>query len=422
MLVKKLLALTLCLVTKADKVDDALNGLVNRANDLKNDAEGYKRSHGGARNDLAAEAAHDFYNRARAKTTMARSDLLKAIWNDYKHHENWEGKFRNWGGHRNGYAENVHKKAKDAFYTTHRSVNSMMSSLAYDPVVRLELIFSNQGGSNAKITKKIITGSQQSSSINKQLASTITARVKGPIGALTGSMSASASAAIQTSFSQSSYEHKEDTIELWLNKPIYIYQVVGHFMTGAGEALTINGNFRIFSEPVKSVSTPSTTNCYLAGSTDTYYGDISKTTSGKTCQRWDSDAVHERNMGAVPPASDRNHNYCRNPSSSGTSKPWCYTTDPNERWDYCDVPTCGKPVCYVAGSTDMYYGKLATTVSGNTCQRWDSDTYHKRNQGELPHSNDRNHNHCRASGDEERPWCYTTNKNVRWEYCDVPRC
>jgi len=249
MLVKKLLALTLCFVTKADKIDDALNGLVNKANGIKNTAEGYKRSHGGARNDLATEAAHDFYNRARAKTWTARPDLLNALWGDYKHHEHWEGKFRNWGGHRNGYAEFVHKEAKNAIYNTHRSVDDMMSNLAYAPKVRLNLIFSNQGGSSGYYKKKITTGSKQASSINKKLATSITAGVEGPLGALTGSLSATAAAELATSFSSESFENREEEINIDLSKPMYIYQVVGDFMTKGGQALTINGNYRILSAP-----------------------------------------------------------------------------------------------------------------------------------------------------------------------------
>ena len=38
-------------------------------------------------------------------------------------------------------------------------------------------------------------------------------------------------------------------------------------------------------------------------------------------------------------------NYCRNPSIPGycrASFPWCYTTDPNMEWEYCEIPTCGE--------------------------------------------------------------------------------
>lgn len=33
-------------------------------------------------------------------------------------------------------------------------------------------------------------------------------------------------------------------------------------------------------------------------------------------------------------------NYCRN--IDGERRPWCYTTDPNRRWEICDVPDCGE--------------------------------------------------------------------------------
>ena len=33
------------------------------------------------------------------------------------------------------------------------------------------------------------------------------------------------------------------------------------------------------------------------------------------------------------------HNYCRNPTEK-YDETWCYTTDPDKRWDFCVVPTC----------------------------------------------------------------------------------
>ena len=36
-----------------------------------------------------------------------------------------------------------------------------------------------------------------------------------------------------------------------------------------------------------------------------------------------------------------NNNYCRNPDNDPNG-PWCYTTDRNKRYDYCDIPTCKK--------------------------------------------------------------------------------
>lgn len=33
-------------------------------------------------------------------------------------------------------------------------------------------------------------------------------------------------------------------------------------------------------------------------------------------------------------------NYCRNPD--GKPRPWCYTLDPDTRWEYCAIKMCGK--------------------------------------------------------------------------------
>ena len=59
----------------------------------------------------------------------------------------------------------------------------------------------------------------------------------------------------------------------------------------------------------------------------------SRTQYGLTCQRWDQNWPH------VPknrPIDDR-HNFCSRPD--GDDRHWCYTTDPNVRWDYCH-PKC----------------------------------------------------------------------------------
>ena len=34
-----------------------------------------------------------------------------------------------------------------------------------------------------------------------------------------------------------------------------------------------------------------------------------------------------------------NENYCRNPDNEPNG-PWCYTIDPDKRWEYCDVKLC----------------------------------------------------------------------------------
>ncbi|VDI65272.1 Hypothetical predicted protein [Mytilus galloprovincialis] len=66
-----------------------------------------------------------------------------------------------------------------------------------------------------------------------------------------------------------------------------------------------------------------------------YNGTRSITASGITCQRWDSNSPH------IPkqwPSGRGNKNYCRNPDED--DRPWCYTSDPETRWEYCGIDLC----------------------------------------------------------------------------------
>ncbi|KAI8509532.1 hypothetical protein Bbelb_133800 [Branchiostoma belcheri] len=82
--------------------------------------------------------------------------------------------------------------------------------------------------------------------------------------------------------------------------------------------------------------------CQYAGEASCMYrGTVSVTNTGKTCQRWDSQTPHGHcNTPADYPSAGLEQNYCRNPD--GEPGVWCYTTDPNSRWELCDVPSCGK--------------------------------------------------------------------------------
>ena len=72
-----------------------------------------------------------------------------------------------------------------------------------------------------------------------------------------------------------------------------------------------------------------------------YNGIVNVTISGRTCQPWDSDTPHYHPLTSLYRPYLDGHNYCRNPEGRG-KRPWCYTTDPSVRWEYCDVPFCPK--------------------------------------------------------------------------------
>ncbi|XP_074719076.1 plasminogen-like isoform X2 [Strix uralensis] len=160
-----------------------------------------------------------------------------------------------------------------------------------------------------------------------------------------------------------------------------------------------------------------------------YHGEVSRTESGLECQHWDAQEPHMHGFTLKHfPEKDLKMNYCRNPD--GELRPWCFTTSPTKRWEYCNIPRCtmrlpvsGLGSQCLSGKGEDYQGRIAITESGNACQHWNTQFPHRH--GWIP---DRypckglEENYCRNPDGEKRPWCYTTNNSVRWEYCAIPRC
>ncbi|XP_053408178.1 uncharacterized protein LOC123560994 isoform X2 [Mercenaria mercenaria] len=85
--------------------------------------------------------------------------------------------------------------------------------------------------------------------------------------------------------------------------------------------------------------TPGNSNC-ITDSTK-WAGDIRHTVSGKTCQRWIENVPHNHGYHdkTFPDGTEKDaENLCRDPLGEG--QPWCYTTDPDVRWEFCPVPHC----------------------------------------------------------------------------------
>uniref|UniRef100_A0A4W4FYS0 Kringle domain-containing protein n=1 Tax=Electrophorus electricus TaxID=8005 RepID=A0A4W4FYS0_ELEEL len=176
---------------------------------------------------------------------------------------------------------------------------------------------------------------------------------------------------------------------------------------------------------------------------ENYRGKISTTEGGYTCQRWNSEKPH--NHGYIPSVIPDKHleeNYCRNPD--GEPRPWCFTTSPSKRWDFCSIPRCSElyfspthssqsvisewpstvpKLSCATGDGSSYRGTVAVTASGKTCQIWASQYphIHSRTPEKYP-CKGLEKNYCRNPDNERKPWCYTTDPETRWEYCTVPIC
>lgn len=110
------------------------------------------------------------------------------------------------------------------------------------------------------------------------------------------------------------------------------------------------------------------------------------------------------------------------PRRNGSDIPECYYPEMLKDTNSALVPITD--TCFI-GEGQSYRGNVSLTRSGNTCQSWSSQCPHRHhmtpnNTAELKNAG----NACRNPGGQapHGPWCYTTNRTVRWEYCRVKKC
>ena len=110
--------------------------------------------------------------------------------------------------------------------------------------------------------------------------------------------------------------------------------------------------------------------------------NVSWTRRGYACQMWSSQTPHRHEMHNDIVGANYDgvgdHNFCR--KIGGSDKPWCYTTDPNVRFDYCSDckpdfnPYLALESNHISGSLmsitdedgDETDDELATTVESTT--------------------------------------------------------
>ena len=83
--------------------------------------------------------------------------------------------------------------------------------------------------------------------------------------------------------------------------------------------------------------------------------------------------------------------------------------------------------CLPSVKDARYVGNINITNTKKSCQRWDTQTPHRHRYTTRDRFVDKriDHNYCRNPAPDpssDGPWCFTTDRNKRWENCDIPIC
>ncbi|KAM4862598.1 hepatocyte growth factor-like protein isoform X3 [Urocitellus parryii] len=151
-----------------------------------------------------------------------------------------------------------------------------------------------------------------------------------------------------------------------------------------------------------------------------YRGTVATTAGGLPCQAWRHRFPNDHKYTPTL-RNGLEENFCRNPDGD-PGGPWCYTTNPEVRFQSCGIKSCQEAACIWCNGED-YRGAVDRTESGRECQRWDLQHPHSHpfEPGKFPDQG-LDDNYCRNPDGSERPWCYTTDPQLEREFCDLPRC
>ncbi|XP_046583593.1 uncharacterized protein LOC124290811 [Haliotis rubra] len=98
----------------------------------------------------------------------------------------------------------------------------------------------------------------------------------------------------------------------------------------------------------------------------------------------------------------------------------------------CEIMVYGRPYTEAlecarnSWTVRDYKGQTNVTVTGIPCQRWDSQSPHAHVHTNISYFPDDKledaENYCRNPGLKSRPWCYTNDPAVEWQYCPIRVC
>lgn len=77
--------------------------------------------------------------------------------------------------------------------------------------------------------------------------------------------------------------------------------------------------------------------------------------------------------------------------------------------------------CYTQSDGRDYRGAVSVTAGGIPCQSWSHMFPHNHmiTHTNFPNGGLGGHSHCRNPDGDIAPYCFTTNPDVRWDYCNI---
>ena len=94
---------------------------------------------------------------------------------------------------------------------------------------------------------------------------------------------------------------------------------------------------------------------------------------------------------------------------------------------YCIVCIIALSGCLDFLPSTQYRGNLSTTANGRKCQAWSSSwphdhDFHTDSLFQVDGSLKAAENYCRDPSNKGRIWCFTTDPDVTWEFCNFHAC
>lgn len=118
---------------------------------------------------------------------------------------------------------------------------------------------------------------------------------------------------------------------------------------------------------MSQISGEATASEALTGNGKDYRGVQKNTKDGLSCQAWDAFAPHNHSTTAANyNTSGLVKNYCRNPTNGPTI--WCYTVDPEVRWQVCTPLGVVRPECEQGYVVESEMGRKVMEYCG--CITW----------------------------------------------------